>query len=56
MKRFKITYTDCGEETNTMRLKALDFEHAEEKFWDAIEDWQGDHRGIELVSIKEVKN
>lgn len=55
MNRYKIIYNDCGEE-QSMRLKAHGLEHAEEKFWDAIEDWQGDHRGIELIDIKRVKN
>lgn len=55
MKTYLITYKDCGE-TDTWRIKGGDAEHAEERFWDRIEDWQGDHRGIELVSIRRVKN
>lgn len=54
MERYKVTYKDCGE-ISSMRIKAHDMEHAEEKFWDSIEDWQGDHRGIEFVSIQKVK-
>lgn len=54
MNRYKVTYKDCGQEVLTMKLKAYDFEHAEEKFFYAIEDWQGDHRGIELVKIVKI--
>ena len=55
MKHYRITYKDCGE-ISMMNLKAYDFDHVEEKFWDSIEDWQGDHLGIELMEIVFIKN
>lgn len=55
METYLITYKDCGE-IDTWKLKGVDVEHAEERFWDNIIDWQGDSVGIEIVSIQRVKN
>lgn len=55
MKRYRITYKDCGEFVTEYR-NALDAFDAQEKFWDSIENWQGDTLGIELVEITRVKN
>lgn len=53
MKRYRIQFTDCGD-TEIMRVKAYDFDHAEEVFWDRIEDFQGDHLGIHIISIQRI--
>lgn len=52
MKRFRIEYSDCGE-IDASVISASDYEEAEEKFWDSIIEWQGDSKGIEIISIKE---
>jgi len=49
MKRFKLTYRDCGEE-NIWRCSAFDREHAEDKFWNSLLQ-EGDE-GIELLKIQ----
>jgi hypothetical protein len=54
MHSYTVTYLDCGEE-QTSRHTAVDKEHAEERFWDSILEWQGDCHGIEIVSITKSK-
>ena len=51
MERHKITYTDCGEE-QTVTFKAWDCDHAEDKFWDWINEEWGGSQGIEIVGVK----
>lgn len=51
MDRYKVIYTDCGEETSAI-FKAWDYDHAEEKFWDWIESEWGGSNGIALVNVK----
>ncbi len=53
MNKYKIVWTNCGEEQISYK-KAYDCEDAEEKFWDSILEWQGDSRGIEIISISKV--
>lgn len=50
MKRYKIKYTDCGESREDF-INACDSDHAEEKFWDSIIDWQGDSYGIVVLGV-----
>ena len=50
MKRYLVKYADCGE-THESYHSAYDYEHAEEKFWESIIDWQGDTLGIEVLSV-----
>lgn len=52
MKPYRITYTDCGEQ-ETWTCKAWSCDHAEEKFWDAM-DHCGGPEGIEIASIKKI--
>jgi hypothetical protein len=55
MERFKIIWTDCGEK-QTSFYSAYDAGHAEEKFWDSLMDWQGDEKGIEIISISKTES
>ena len=55
MDRYRISYIDCGEFEHTI-VKAYDYDHAEEKFWDSILEWQGDTGGIEITNILWLKN
>ncbi len=54
MKAHKVIYTDCGEEQN-VTFKAWDCDHAEDKFWDWIEEEWGGSNGIEIVDVKVVR-
>jgi hypothetical protein len=53
MKRYQITYTDCGE-TQTWNCSAYDAKHAEEKFWDSCEN-EGGSQGIRVISVSRVQ-
>lgn len=55
MKRYRITYKDCGEFVTEYKT-GTDVWEVEEWFWDSVERWQGDCLGIELVEITRVKN
>jgi len=54
MKRFKITYTDCGEQF-TCIYRGYDAEHAGERFMDSFIEEQGDCLGIEIISVVKYK-
>jgi hypothetical protein len=54
MKKYKIVYTDCGEEF-TCVYRGYDAEHAGERFLDSFIEEQGDCRGIEIISISKYK-
>jgi hypothetical protein len=49
LKRFRATFTDCGEVT-TWTLYATDADAADSEFWDAVDEFGGPE-GIRLISI-----
>ncbi len=53
MNKYKIVWTDCGER-QVSYYRAEDEDDAEQIFWDRIMDWQGDEKGIEVISISKV--
>jgi predicted metallo-beta-lactamase superfamily hydrolase len=55
MDRYRITYKDCGD-INVTTISAYDYDHAEEIFWESIEEWQDDTIGIEIEQIVWLKN
>lgn len=55
MNKYRITYKDCGDIITEYR-KGEDVFEIQDKFWDSVEQWQGDTLGIELVEITRVKN
>jgi hypothetical protein len=57
MKRYQVTYEDCGEIENKI-IRAEDFEHCQDRFWDWIGENNGgdDTMGTEIIEIKILKN
>jgi hypothetical protein len=49
MKRFRAIFSDAGELTE-WNIRALNAEHAELRFWEAIDEFGGSE-GIRLISI-----
>ena len=55
MKLFEITYTDSSSETQKATFRGYNYEHAEERFLDSMDD-EGGSDGVTVISVIPIKS